>query len=271
VDATLKGVIGLLEGTNIEARCAALVVLTQLGVDEERVARAAGEAVRNPNVLVRDFALGYFEHVKTPLALERVMPLLDAEDEPVRQRAVAILVPYGAAAVSAGKRALKDAPRRRLTALIDLFARVRTAAALDILFELMASDELDTNRAACDAVVAGVATLTDKERADLFGRAERLATGAKGHRTRLVAAAKLFGALADAKARKPVFAMLDAREPHVVRTHALSALVNCLRGKALTTSEVDIPAKIPARIATHSGPRADPRTRESTSRTSACP
>jgi len=239
VDGTLKGVLGLLEGSNIEARCAALVVLTQLGVGDERVARAVGDAVRSSNVLVRDFALSYFEHVKTPLAVERVLPVLDAEDEPVRQRAVAILAPYGASAVSAGKRALKDAPRRRLGALIELFAHVRNGAALDALFELMASDDLETNRAACDAVVTTVASLTDKERADLFARAERLAAGAKGHRTRLVAAAKLFGALADAKARKPLFAMLDAREPHVVRTHALGALVQCLRGKALSAAEVD--------------------------------
>lgn len=238
MDATLKSLIGLVEGSNLEARCAALVVLTQLGVAEERAARAVGTAVQSPNVLVRDFALGYFEQVKTPLAVEHVLPVLDAEDEPVRQRAVSILAPYGATAVSAGKRALKDAPRRRLTALIDLFAQVRTGAALDALFELIASDDFDTNRAACDALVAVVPALSDKERADLFRRCEQLATGARGHRTRLVAAAKLFGALADPKARKPLFSLLDAREPHVVRTHALGALMHSLRGKALTAGEV---------------------------------
>src|SRR5262249_38522525 len=31
----------------------------------------------------------------------------------------------------------------------------------------------------------------------------------------------------------------DAREPHVVRTHALGALVQCLRGKTLSAGEVD--------------------------------
>ena len=238
VDTTLKGVLGLLEGSNVEARCAALVVLTQLGVAEERIARAVGAAVASPNVLVRDFALGYFEQVRTPLAVDRVLPLLDAEDHPVRQRAVAILAPYGAAAVSAGKRALKEAPRRRVTALIDLFAQVRTAAALDSLFELMASDDFDTNRAACDALVGVVPALAERDRADLFRRVEALAAGAKGHRTRLVAAAKLFGALADARARKPLAVMLDAREPAVVRTHALGALLHCLRGKTLTAGEV---------------------------------
>jgi HEAT repeat protein len=239
VDSTLKAIVGLVEGSNVEARCAALVVLTQLGADEERVTRAVGTALRSPNVLVRDFALGFFEQVRTAQTVEHVAPLLDAEEEPVRQRAVAILAPHGAAAVSAGRRLLKDAPRRRLNALIDLFARVRTAAALDLLFEQMDSDDFDTNRAACDAVVALVPGLGDKERGDLFRRAEALAAGAKGHRTRLVAAAKLLGALADPKARKTLFAMLHPREPQVVRTHALGALVQCLRGKPLSKAEVD--------------------------------
>lgn len=239
MDSTLKAIVGLVEGANVEARCAALVVLTQLGADEERVARAVGGAVASPNMLVRDFALGYFEQVKSPLALEHVVPLLDAEDEPVRQRAVAILVPHGVAAVAAGRRLLKQAPRRRLLALIDLFARVRTSAALDLLFEQMESDDLDTNRAACDAVIATLPALSDKERADLFRRAEGLARDAKGHRTRLVAAAKLLGAIADPKARKTLFAMLHAREPQIVRTHGLSALVQCLRGKSLTAGEIE--------------------------------
>jgi HEAT repeat protein len=156
VDGTLKAIVALIEGNNVEARCAALVVVTQLGAAEDRVANAAAAALQSANVLVRDFALTYFEQVKTPLAVERLLPLLDAEDEHVRRRVLDMLAPYGASAVSAGKRALRDAPRRRLSALIELFARVRTTAALDLLFELMATDDIDTNRAACDVLVSAI-------------------------------------------------------------------------------------------------------------------
>ncbi|MGH7789566.1 MAG: HEAT repeat domain-containing protein, partial [Candidatus Binatia bacterium] len=142
-------------------------------------------------------------------------------------------------AVGAARKALADAPRRRLTAAIELFAQVRTAAALDALFALLAGEDFDSNRAACDALCASMPALSDKERADLFHRADDLARAAKGRRTHLVAAAKLFGALADAKARKTLFAMLQPREPPVVRTHALTALGHCLRGKTLTAAEID--------------------------------
>lgn len=238
MDATLKGVVGLITGTDVEARCAALLVLTHLKADDDRVVRTAGEALAAKNAVVRDFAVGYFEHVRPRDGVAYLAPLLDSQEEPLRQRTVAILAEYGAAAASAAKSLLKDAPRRRLNAIIDLCARVRSSVALDVLFHLMASDDFDTNRAACDALVATVPSLDAKARADLFGRTEHLAASGTGQRTALVAAAKLFGALGEAKARRRLFGMLSKEEPHAVRTHALGALVQCLRGQKVTTTEI---------------------------------
>ena len=239
MDATLKGIVGLITGTDVEARCAALLVLTHLKADDERVVRAVGEALNGKNAVVRDFAVGYFEHVRPREGVAYLVPLLDSHEEQLRERTVTILVAYGAAAVSAARPLLKDAPRRRLNAIIDLCARVRSSAALDILFTLMASDDFDTNRAACDALIATVPGLDAKARGDLFDRTDHLAVSAKGQRTAVVAAAKLFGTLGEAKARRRLFGMLDKEEPHAVRTHALGALVQCLRGQKLTTSEIE--------------------------------
>ena len=197
--------------------------------------RAVGEALRSPNVVVRDFALGYFEQVKTA-ARRRARaaaarrrgragaPARRRHPGPVRRR-------RGERRRSARS---KDAPRRRLNALIDLFAQVRTGAALDALFELMATDDFDTNRAACDALVAVVPALGDKRARRPLPprrRPRRRRQGAP-HRPR-----RRRQALRRPRRRQgpqPLFAMLDAREPHVVRTHALGALVQCLRGQSLT-------------------------------------
>jgi hypothetical protein len=159
---------------------------------------------------VRDFALAYFRAGEAALAVEQVLPLLDAEDEPVRWRAAAIVVPYGAAAVSAGKCPL-GAPRAGARSSRPA---VRTGAAPAPL-RLMATDDLD-NRAACDALVAVVAGLDDKERADLFAvprtsRRRQRAPHPPRRRRRC-------SALGDARARKPLFALLGPREPHVAPT-----------------------------------------------------
>jgi len=239
VDTTLKGLIALINAADVEARCAALLVLTHLKADEDKVVRVIGDALGSRNVVVRDFALGYFEQVQPREGVAYLTPLLDVEDDVVRRRVVTILTGYGAAAVSAARKLLKDAPRRRLHAIVDLCAAVRSSAALDALFDLMAGEDFEANRAVCDALIASVATADERTKNDLFARSERLAADAKGHRSPLVAAAKLFGALGMANARRPLFKMLDAREPHVVRTHALGALVQCLRGQRLNAAEVD--------------------------------
>lgn len=239
MDATLKGLIGLIGGPDVEARCAALVALTHLEAADERVVRAVGEALASRNVVVRDFAIGYLERVRPRPGLAHLVPLLDSTEDAVRTRTVAILAAYGAPAIVVVRALVKDAPRRRRNAIIDLCARVRSAAALDLLFEQMASDDPDISRAACDALVGGVPGLDARARADLFARADQLAAGAHGHRLPLVAAAKLFGALGDATARRRLFALLDPREPHVVRTHALGALTVCLRGEKLNVGEID--------------------------------
>jgi hypothetical protein len=239
VDATLKGVVSLISGPDVEARCAALLVLTHIKATDDGVVRAVGGALNGKNAVVRDFAVGYFEQVRPADGVAYLAPLLDSQEDPLRQRVVTILAAYGSAAVAAAKKLLADAPRRRMNAIIDLCARVRSSGALDLLFTLMAGDDFDTNRAACDAVIAAVPALDAKARADLFRRTDALASAARGQRMVLVAAAKLFGTLADAKARRRLFAMLDRQEPQVVRTHALGALVQCLRGQKLTAGEID--------------------------------
>lgn len=239
MDATLKGLVELVTADDVELRCAALLVLTQLEAADDKVVRVVGDALDAKNAIVRDFAIGYFERVRPRDAVSRLVPLLDSEDERLRERVVSMLAGYGQAAVGATRKLLDGAPRRRLNAIIELSARVRTGAALDLLFDLMAGDDFDINRAACDALIAVVPGLDERGRAELFARADSLATRAKGQRTALVAAAKLFGAVADAKARKRLFVMLDEREPHAVRTHALGALGSCLRGHKLSATEIE--------------------------------
>jgi hypothetical protein len=238
VDATLKSLVGLLEDGDVETRCAALVVLTRLGAADAPIVRRIGALLGGRNVVLRDFALGYLETVRPADGIAHLLPSLDSQEDPVRLRAASILAAYGAPGVAAVRKLVDEAPRRRLNAIIDVAARVRSSAALDLLYGLLPNDDFDTSRAACDALIAAIPELPPKGRDDLLERTTELAAKAKGRRTALVAAAKLFGALANPKARRALFSMLGEREPHVVRTHALGALVQCLRGQKLTEAEI---------------------------------
>ena len=239
MDATLKRVVDLIAEADIETRCAALLVLSHLGTADAPVVRAVGEALGGKNAVVRDFAIGYLERVRPRAGLPYLLPLLDSEEEALRNRAVTILAHHGPSAVAAVKKLLRGAARRRLNAIIDLCARVRSSAAFDLLFGLTAGEDFDANRAACDALISVVPTLDARARADLFARAEAVAASADAQRPALIAAVKLFGALADPKARKRLFSLLHDEQPQALRTHALAALQHCLRGQKLSAGEID--------------------------------
>jgi HEAT repeat protein len=147
MDATVKGIIGLLAGADVETRCAALVVLTRLKASEERIVREVAKTLAGKNAVVRDFGLSYFAEVQPKSGITHLLPLLDSEEAAVRDRAASILVAHGQAAISDLKKLLKDAPRRRIYAIIQICATVRTAAALDILMGFMAAEDFEVNRA----------------------------------------------------------------------------------------------------------------------------
>ncbi len=239
MDTTLQGIIDLLTGADVETRCAALVVLTRLKASEERVVREVATALSGKNAVVRDFSLSYFAEVQPKGGVAILLPLLDSEETSVRNYTASILSSYGQTAIGEIKRIVKDAPRRRIYAIIEICARVQSSMALDILMGFMASEDLEVNRAACDAVIAALPRGGPRLQSDVFRRADKLAGSPKAPRTALVAAAKLFGAIGDPKARKRLFSMLSAQHPNIVRTHALGAGANCLRGQKLTEKEIE--------------------------------
>lgn len=230
--------ITLINDDNVETRCAALLVLTSIGADDAKVAETAAATLQGRNAVVRDLALGYFEKLHPAGGTSFLLPLLDDPDDSVRHRATVALAGYGAAAVTAAKSRIVDAPRRRLDAIIDLCGMVASVTALDLLFSVMANDDFDTHRAACDQLIAVLPRLDTKTRREVTARSEKLLKTAKGHRTPIVAAAKLFGALGDPKARELLLPLIDREYAHSIRTHALTALSQVLRGQSLQVEEI---------------------------------
>ncbi len=240
MDQTLKRVAALVGSGDVESRCAALLVLTQLGSDEAPVIDAVAEALRAPNVVVRDFALTYLEGIRPKAGLQHLLPLLDSEDDSLRHRAAAVIAAYGAAAIAAVRKRRAEAPRRRLNAIVEIAGQVRTAAAYELLFEIMAQGDFETNRLAGDALEAAVRDMDSRARGEIYTRVDAFAAVAKGERVPLVSALKLFGALGDRRCRRRLFGLLGREQPHAVRTHALAALVQCLRGESLNGGEIDL-------------------------------
>src|SRR3972149_2445635 len=84
----------------VEQRCAALLVLGALKIDNAQVVKSVGAALDQSNPLLKDFALRYVEEVKPKSALALLARLLDDPDKGSHERAVRLLGQAGQAAVA---------------------------------------------------------------------------------------------------------------------------------------------------------------------------
>jgi hypothetical protein len=103
----------------------------------------------------------------------------------------------------------------------------------------MAGGDFETNRLAGEQLENAARAMSDGEKKDLFARVEAFAQDVRGERVALVSALKLFGALAEPRCRKRLFPLLAREQAHAVRTHALGALLQSLRGEKLAGAEID--------------------------------
>jgi len=111
MDATLQQLLTLAREGTVERRCAALLVLGALKWRDEHVVETAGATLGQANVVLRDYALRYFEDAHPKTGIPLLLPLLDDADKDVQERVIRLLVGFGQAAVRPLLQHAKAAPR----------------------------------------------------------------------------------------------------------------------------------------------------------------
>jgi len=102
MDDTLQDILTLIEKGTIEQRCAALVVLGGLKANSAAVVKLAGTLLDQPNPVLKDYALRYFEEVQPKSNIAQLLKMLDDADKEMQERAVRSLGGAGQAAVQPG-------------------------------------------------------------------------------------------------------------------------------------------------------------------------
>ena len=98
-DNLLQQLLDLVDKGSIEQRCAALLVLAGLKLDNASVMKSMGAILDHPNPVLKDYALRYFEEVQPKNATPIVLKLLEDTDKDIQERAVRWLSRAGQAAV----------------------------------------------------------------------------------------------------------------------------------------------------------------------------
>jgi HEAT repeat protein len=235
----LPQIVRLIDNGTVEQRCAALLVLGALKLQSAPVIKAAIAALDHPNPLVKDFAFRYFEESGPKEALLRFMPLLDDDDKEIQDRAVRLLAKADGAVVPL---IMKSAPAGsrvwQLNAARVLCAQ-RTNTALKALLSMLAGGTDDFNKALCDQLMPVVRDMDASQQETFYREVETFAAklDAKSQRPALISAMRLIGQLGRPQSRRWLFKFVGAEQPAAVRSHALVALLRCLRDQDLRKDE----------------------------------
>jgi HEAT repeat protein len=239
MDKTLQEILALIENGTIEQRCAALVVLGGLKANNAALVKLVGTLLDQPNPMLKDYALRYFEEVQPKNNIPQLLRMLDDADKEMQERAVRSLSGAGQAAVQPLVQGLADASRVWQLNATRVLCQVRGKAAMKGLLQLLASGTDDSNRLICDLMTPALRDMDVKELDALYEDVESFAAklDVKEQRPAVVSAMRLLGQLGRPAARRWLFRFVAADQHPAVRAHALVALLRCLREQDIRKDE----------------------------------
>ena len=138
MDKLLEDVITLVEKGTVEQRCAAVLVLGALKVNNTAVVKSVGALLDNTNPVLKDYALRYFEDVQPKNSIAQLLKMLDDADKEMQERAVRSLVGAGQAAVPSLLQGLESASRLWQLNATRVLCQVRGKAAMKGVLQLLA-------------------------------------------------------------------------------------------------------------------------------------
>jgi HEAT repeat protein len=239
MDATLQRLLELTREGTVERRCAALLVLGALQSQESGVVEAAGAVLGQANVVLRDYALRYFEDARPKAGIPLLLPLLEDGDADIQERAVRLLAYFGQTAIRPLLQQAKAASRSWQLNAARVLSAIRGRLAWKGLLQLLPQGDTEFDRTVCDLVIATLREMSEKEQEELYSELETFAAALdeKTQRPALISTLRLCGQFGRPQTRKWLIGFVGADHHPGVRSHALVALLRCLRGQTLQKGE----------------------------------
>jgi len=164
MDTTLQHLLTLAREGNVERRCAALLVLGALKLQDPSIVETVGAALGHANVVLKDYALRYFEEARPKASIPLLLPLLDDADKDLCERVIRLLVGFGQAVVRPLLQRAKTAPHSWQLNAARVLCAVRGKAAWKGVLQLLPQGASELNKAVCDAVAAALREMGRRSR-----------------------------------------------------------------------------------------------------------
>jgi HEAT repeat protein len=239
MDDTLQDILGLVEKGTVEQRCAALLVLAALKINNAAVAKTVSALLEGPNPILKDYALRYFEEAQPKNNIAQLVKMLDDDDRDVQERAVRSLSGAGQAVVESLVKAIPSGSRLWQSNAARVLCQVRGKAALKGLLQMLGAGTDESNRVICDLMTPVLREMDAKEQGSFYDEVEAFAAklDSKEQRPAIISAMRLFGQLGKPQARRWLVKFIGADQNPALRAHALVALLRCLRDQDLRKDE----------------------------------
>ena len=235
----LPQLLSLVENGNVEQRCAALLVLGALKIQSAPASKSAAAALDDANPLVKDFAFRYFEQIGPRDFLSRFVGFLDDGDKEVQERAVRLLAKAGAAVVQPLEKGAAAASRVWQLNAARVLCAQRGKTALKALLQMLEAGSDELNKGLCDLLTPVVREMDAAEQEQFYREVEIFAAAldVKQQRPAMVSAMRILGQLGRPQARRWLFKFIGPEQASVLRSHALVALLRCLREQDIRKDE----------------------------------
>ena len=239
MDNLLPQLLHLIDQGTVEQRCATLVVLGALKLDNATVIKTVGPVLDHANPVLKDFALRYFEEVRPKNITPLLLKFLDDTDRDIQERVVRCLTHAGQGAVQPLVQRAPEASRVWQLNAARVLCAVRGRVALRALLQMLRAGTDEFNKAVCDLMTPMVREMDVKEHGLLYDELEAFAASldVKQQRPAVISVIRLFGQLGRAQSRRWLFKFVGAEQPASLRAHALVALLRCLREQELHKDE----------------------------------
>ena len=239
MDNLLQQLLNVVDKGTVEQRCATLLVLGALKLDDAAVVKTVGAMLDHANPVLKDYALRYFEDAQPKNSTPLLMKFLEDADKTIQERVVRCLIQNGQAAVQPLLQRMHDASRIWQLNAARVLCAARGKAAIKGLLQMLASGTDEFNKAVCDLMTPTVREIDAKEQEFFYDELETFAASldVKQQRPAVIAAMRLFGQLGRPQARRWLFKFTGAEHHAGVRAHALVALLRCLREHELRKDE----------------------------------
>ena len=239
MDKALSQVLELAEKGNVERRCASLLVLGALKLQNSEIVKTVGAMLDHANPVLKDYALRYFEEVQPKSGIPLLLNLLDDPDKDVQERAVRLLSHAAAATVGPLLKHAAAASRHGQINAARILCTAKRSDARQGLLKMLFAGTDDFNKTICDFMTPVIRELDAKEQSLFYDEVEAFAKtlDEKQQRPAVVSVIRLFGQLGRPDSRRWLFKFIGAEHHSILRSHALIAVLRCLREQDLRKDE----------------------------------